>query len=71
MAMFGGANVTKMTSEGTKLSRSFKTDDEISEANLFGKSYHYYGAFASLKAPASVNLNNGKFTFAFKYTVAK
>jgi len=70
MAMFGGANVIKMTSGGAKLSRSFKTDDEIEEANLFGKSYRY-GACASLKAPASVNLNNGKLTFTFKYTVDK
>eukprot|EP00978_Attheya_sp_CCMP212_P023367 scaffold71507_cov35-Attheya_sp.AAC.1 len=66
LAIFDEEHVKK-TSAG-KLTRTFKTDEEICDANLFGKQYRF-GATANLMAPASVSLNNGKLSFSFKYTV--
>lgn len=64
-AIFDGV---KESSQG-KLSRTFKTDQEVEDAGFYGKSYRY-GAHATIKAPASATWSNGKLTFTFKYTVA-
>merc|ERR1712176_716276 len=51
-----------------KKTLSFKIDEKILDCQLYGKSYRY-GAYALLKAPASISLYNDKLSFPFKYTV--
>jgi hypothetical protein len=55
--------------KGSKMTKVFESEEDIDDAGLHGKSYQY-GAVAYLKAPASLSLNNGKLSFAFKYTVS-
>lgn len=63
----GDMNGIKKASSG-RLSRSFKTDDDVECSGLKGKTYRL-GSEAVLKAPTSVSLHNGKLACSFKYTV--
>jgi hypothetical protein len=51
-----------------KLSKTFATDEDISDDGLYGKSYRF-GAQANLKAPASIIWKDGKLSFTFKYQI--
>jgi len=63
----GDTNGIKKASSG-KLSRSFKTDDDVECSGLKGKTYRL-GSEAVLKSPTSVSLHHGKLACSFKYTV--
>jgi hypothetical protein len=69
LALFEQDENMKKSPTGDKLSLSFKTDDAINDTELSGGKSYQYGALATIKAPASISLNNGKLSFSFKYTV--
>jgi len=63
-----GTRAAKSTSTSKKLSRKFLTDEDISNAGVYGKTYRF-GARAELRAPASLTWSNGKINFSFHYNV--
>eukprot|EP00522_Entomoneis_paludosa_P007957 CAMPEP_0172447246 /NCGR_PEP_ID=MMETSP1065-20121228/6589_1 /TAXON_ID=265537 /ORGANISM="Amphiprora paludosa, Strain CCMP125" /LENGTH=239 /DNA_ID=CAMNT_0013198491 /DNA_START=17 /DNA_END=737 /DNA_ORIENTATION=+ len=63
-----GTTAAKSTSTSKKLSRKFLTDEDISNAGVYGKTYRF-GARAELRAPASLTWSNGKINFSFHYNV--
>ena len=64
----GDTNGIKKARSSGKLSRSFKTDDDVECSGLKGKTYRL-GSEAVLKSPTSVSLHHGKLACSFKYTV--
>jgi hypothetical protein len=67
-AMFGDAHI-KTNKKNGKMTRTFSSEDDLNDAEIYGKSYRF-GAEASLQAPASVSLHEGKLVLSFKYTVS-
>jgi hypothetical protein len=65
----GGSNTIKTNNKTGKMTRTFASEDDLNDCQIYGKSYRF-GAQASLQVPASATLHEGKLVLSFKYTVS-